>query len=362
MAADVKRTLRKDIANCSTDDIKATKQKSKFIIPFMLMLPALIFFSLFTFIPLIKVIIDSFHNTNINYGSTYANVWLDGEWYISIFNSFIYAIISVPALLVVSLIISFAISNVIRKSFREFWQTIFFIPYVTSTVAISIVFSQLFSSEQYGIINWIFGVQIPWLNTQFGDSPVALIPVVIFGIWHSLAFKVLILTSAMLSIDKRLYDAAAIDGASKKDMFFNITLPSLNNTMWYLITIGLIGSMKVFPLALFGNSIQAATNNFPTMMTYVYQCVHNVDYGKAGAASISLIFVIIFMNWIIRKTMYGIQNFFANKKENQIKKEIQEQLLLQEKINGYNPEKTVKTLSRISKHIENQSKQYGGKK
>ncbi len=360
MAADIKKALKKDIKNAQLDDIKTTKQRTNFFIPFMLMIPALIFFVLFTFIPLFKVIFDSTRNDNPNYISTYANVWTDGDWYLSIFNSFVYAIISVPLTLCLALIISFAISNIIRTKFRGFWQTIFFLPYVTSTVAISIVFSQLFSSEEFGIINWILGIHIPWLNTTFDNSPVAFIPVIIFGVWHSLAFKVLILTSAMLAIDKRLYDAASIDGASKKDMFFTITLPAINSTIWYLITIGLIGSMKVFPLALFDNSINTAVSNMPTMMTYVYQSVKNVDYGKAGAASVSLIFVVIIMNWIIRKTMFGIQRFFTEKKQRQMKKEINNQILLNEKILGYNPKKTESTLNSINKHIDKLMKELGG--
>lgn len=322
MAADIKKAIKKDISKSSPDDIRAIKTKSKFFVPFMLMLPALIFFSLFTILPLFKVIIDSFNNTNVNFSSTFSNVWMDSEWYISIFNSLIYSLISVPATLAVALLISFTISNIIRKRFREFWQTIFFIPYITSTIAVSIVFSELFNSESYGIINWILGSDNSWLDTPYNDSPIAFIPVVLFGIWHSLAFKVLILTSAMLTIDKRLYDAAALDGASKKDMFFNITVPGLNATIWYLITIGLIGSLKVFPLALFNNSYDKAMDYFPTMLTYVYSAVKGSEFGRAGAASISLIFVIIGFNWMIRKGMYGIQNYFTNKKENDVKKEI----------------------------------------
>ncbi len=360
MAADVKKHLRKDIKNSDTGDINATKQKTNFFIPFALMIPALIFFTLFTFIPLFKVIIDSTHSTNPNYAVTYMNVWKDGTWYISIFNSFIYAIISVPMTLILALIISFAISNLIRSKVREFWQTVFFLPYVTSMVAISIVFSELFSSEEYGIINWIFGIQAPWLNTPFNDSPIAIIPVILFGVWHSLAFKVLILTSAMLSIDKRLYDAASIDGASKKDMFFSVTLPSLENTLWYLITIGLIGSMKVFPLALFNNSIETSVNNFPTMMTYVYRAVKNVDYGLAGAASVSLIFVVIVMNYIIKKAMFGLQRAVTNKKENEIKREINEQLIIRENAKGYDADKTKELVITIEDLLETNKKDSGG--
>ncbi len=329
MEKDIKKILRKDIQNTNIGNIKTTKKETKFIIPFMLIIPALIFFTLFTFIPLFKVIIDSTENTNPNYLTTYGNVWKDADWYLAIFNSFLYAVISVPTTIALALLISFNISNVITKNFREFWQTIFFLPYVTSMVAVSIVFSEIFLSQDYGVINWIFGVDIAWLERPFSDSPIAFIPLLVFGIWHQLAFKVLILTSAMLSIDKRLYDAASIDGASKKDIFFNITLPSLETTIWYLVTIGLITSLKVFPLALFENDASVAMNNMPTMMGYVYECVKNVDYGKAGAASVSLIFVVIIFNYIIKKMISGMQYLLINKRDNDMKKEIQEYELMQ---------------------------------
>lgn len=323
MNSKINKKLNNDINKSTPKDIRAIKAKGKFFIPFALMIPAIIFFSLFTIIPLIKVIFDSFQNENVNYASTYGIIWTDGDWYLSIFNSLVFSLLSVPITLILALIISFTLSNMIRKRFREFWQTIFFIPYVTSTVAISIVFSQLFSSQPYGIVNWILGLNLPWLETPYDDSPIAFVPVLIFGIWHSLAFKILILTSAMLSVDKRLYDAAAIDGANKKDMFFNITLPALNSTIWYLITIGLIGSLKVFPLALFDNSASTSMDKFPTMLTYVYEAVKTAQYGKAGAASISLIAVVIIFNYLIKKMMYFGQNYFINRKENKVKKEVQ---------------------------------------
>lgn len=351
MAADIKKHIEKDIRNSSPEDIRTIKAKGKFFIPFMLMLPALIFFTLFTIIPLIIVILDSLDNANSNYSSTFAVVWTDGDWYIAILNSLIYAIISVPTTLAVALIISFTLSNIIRKKFREFWQTIFFIPYVTSTVAISIVFSELFSSQPYGIINWILGVQVPWLETPYDDAPMAIFPVLIFGIWHSLAFKVLILTSSMLAIDKRLYDAAAIDGASSKDMFFNVTVPALNKTIWYLITIGLIGSMKVFPMALFGNSSSQTMDKFPTMLAYVYNCVKIADYGRAGASSLSLIVVVVFFNIIIRKGMSAIEGYFGNKKENQVKKEIHDLEIQRKRSIKYDEEVTKEMIINIDDHI-----------
>lgn len=314
------------------DSIKTIHSKSKFWIPFTLMIPAIIFFAIFTIIPLLMVLGDSVsaQYKNPYYLTQYGVVWSDPVWYQSIMDSFIYSIISVPLALIVALLVSFSISNIITKKFRGFWQTIFFIPYITSTVAVSIAFSNIFQSNQYGIINSILGTHIGWLDNTYDNSKVAFIPILAFGVWHSIAFKVLILTSAMLAIDKRLYDAASIDGITKKDMFFNITLPELNSTIWYLVTIGIIGGLKVFPMALFGNDPNAALDGFPTLLMYVYSAVQNANYGLAGAASISLVLVIILFNYVIRKFMHGIENYFGNKSERKMAADIKRH----EHING----------------------------
>lgn len=350
MAADVKKHIKKSINSHTPDDIRAIKSRTKGFVPLMFMLPALFFFALFTIIPLIKVIIDSTgHDAGAANG--FVVVWTDGDWFASILNSLIYSILNVPVALILALIISYTIANIIRKNFREFWQTIFFLPYITSSIAISIVFSVIFSAQDYGIVNWILGVHLSWLEQDYGDSPIALVPIFVFGVWHSLAFKVLILTSTMLAIDKRLYDAAAIDGASHRDIFFNITMPALNSTIWYLITIGLIGSLKVFPIGMFDGSSEVAMNRFPTMLTYVYHWVKTAKYANAGAASISLIFVIFIFNIAFRKGIKAIENYFGNKNEREMQREITAHNKKDDE--KYNPDETKTIIYNIESHLEN---------
>ncbi len=360
MSVSIKEALQKDINKNTNVNIKVTKKNKGLLTPMLLILPALFFLALFTFLPLFKVILDSTQNKNPNFNTTYGAVWRDGRWYLSIFNSFVYAIISVPLALVVALIISFNISNVIRKNFREFWQTIFFLPYVTSSVAISIVFSTLFSSQDYGIINWLLGFNFAWLDTSYSTSPIAFIPVIIFGVWHSISFKILILTSAMLSIDKRLYDSAAIDSASKTDMFFNITLPSLESTIWYLVTIGLITSLKVYPMALFGNSALDTLDKFPTMMTYVYYYVDAAEYAKAGAASVSLIVVVILFNYIINGSMKIAQTMIIEGRDKKMEAEVKHFETLAKSRQKYDPSSATKKIDKINKSLEESKKALGG--
>ncbi len=287
----IKRRASKEIKA----DNSVLKRNTNIIFPLSFMIPALIFFLLYTIIPLITVFQDSTLS-----GNAYVRLWQDNQWTKSVEFSFEYALITLPISLILSLVIASLLSSMIRTRLRGFWQTIFFIPYVTSLIAVSVTFANIFNSE-YGIINSIFGIDWPWLTTDASEGYLTLFTIVIFGIWQSMAFQILILTTAMLSVDKRLYDAAAIDGISGKKQFFSITLPSVRRTITYLIVIGLINCTKVFPLALFQNDELIELQYGPTMLVYIYAKVQSGAKDLAGAASVSLIVLLIAFNVLINQ-------------------------------------------------------------
>ncbi len=299
----IKRRANKEVQA----DNSTLKRNTNIIFPLSFMIPALIFFLLYTIIPLFTV----FQDSTIS-GDAYSRLWNDPQWTKAVEFSFEYALITLPISLILSLIISAVLSSMIRTKLRGFWQTIFFIPYVTSMIAVSVTFANIFNSE-YGIINSLFGIDFAWLTTDASEGYLTLITIIIFGIWHSMAFQILILTTAMLSVDKRLYDAASIDGISGKQQFFNITLPSIRRTITYLIVIGLITSTKVFPLALFQNDEIQELQYGPTMLVYIYAKVQSGAKELAGAASVSLIFLLIAFNIVINQlinlTVYSIKKF-----------------------------------------------------
>ncbi len=287
----IKRRANKEIKA----DNSTLKRNTNIIYPLSFMIPALIFFLLYTIIPLITVFQDSTLS-----GDAYSRLWHDTEWTKSVEFSFEYALITLPISLFLSLIVASLLSTMIRTKLRGFWQTIFFIPYVTSLIAVSVTFANIFNSE-YGIINSIFGIEWPWLTTDANEGYLTLFTIIIFGIWQSMAFQILILTTAMLSVDRRLYDAAAIDGINGRKQFFNITLPSIRRTITYLIVIGLINCTKVFPLALFQNDELIELQYGPTMLVYIYAKVQSGAKDLAGAASVSLIVLLIAFNVIINQ-------------------------------------------------------------
>ncbi|UWD34179.1 carbohydrate ABC transporter permease [Mesomycoplasma molare] len=287
------------------------EKKVSFWKPFLLLFPSLIIIILFTIIPFIYASIQSVtylpdpnDATTVEYGiGSFKDVLSETAFQIGIRNSLIYAIASLPITLIIAILISSAIASLYRKWAKGFWQTVFFLPYVTSAIAISIAFAYIFDTE-FGIINKIFNINTKWLDSGQSDSYLAIFVMLIYGVWKNLAFQILIITTAMLAVDKTLYKAASIDGASKVKQFFRITLPSITKTLNFLITIGIIGGIKVFPIAIFNNDLNAAnTNGGSTIILYIYGAVKQGNYSLAGAATIILFILGIALSTFLKQTI-----------------------------------------------------------
>ncbi len=293
--------------------------RTKFWKPFLLMLPSILTILLLTVIPFILVIYTSitprvgFHANDIKFGiDHYKSIFHDEQFKIAIRNSLVYAILSLPISLVISLLISSAISQVIKKWARGFWQTVFFLPYVTSAIAVSMAFAYIFKT-QGGMINDILlrlklvSRPIRFLDDTSNGSWNSFWIILIRGIWGSLAFQILILTTAMLSVNQDLYKSASIDGASPTKQFFTITLPTISKTITFLFTMGIIGGIKTFPLALFNNSSDNAMQyNGQSLMLYIFHFTKGSDFGRAGASSVVLFVLGIIISFGLRKIVFTL--------------------------------------------------------
>ena len=216
---------------------------------YLYLLPALIILSVFVFYPIINTIIFSFDETKakgfvFGFGS-YKYLFQDKRFLQSLLNTVIYAAI-VPALSVfISLLLANALVSIKNEKVRGIFQSIYFLPYVTSLVAIGIVWSWLFNSE-YGIINFFLekiGINpINWLN----DPKYAMVALIIFAVWKSLAFNTLILTTGIASINPQYYQAAKIDQATSGTIFRQITVKLVSPMIAYTYVISLIASFKVY--------------------------------------------------------------------------------------------------------------------
>lgn len=268
------------------------------------LLPAMLFLGIFMVYPLIDVFIYSFEEgynsaSQTYYGTgmyNYSYVLHDPYFLQVIRNTFILVVITVPLSTLLALLISVALSSV--KALKKLFQTIYFLPYVTNTLAVGLVFMILFKKTAYsdGLINLVLKL--------FGQGPVDFIDgpywakmlvLCIYTIWIVMPFKVLILTSALASVNQNYYNAARVDGTSRFRIFIRITLPMISPTVFYLIITGFIGAFKAYSdsVALFGTDLNAAGMN--TIVGYVYDMLYGNGGGYPSYASAAaiLLFVIV---------------------------------------------------------------------
>lgn len=268
------------------------------------LLPAMLFLGIFMVYPLIDVFIYSFEEgynsaSQTYYGTgmyNYSYVLHDPYFLQAIRNTFILVVITVPLSTLLALLISVALSSV--KALKKLFQTIYFLPYVTNTLAVGLVFMILFKKTAYsdGLINLVLKL--------FGQGPVDFIDgpywakmlvLCIYTIWIVMPFKVLILTSALASVNQNYYNAARVDGTSRFRIFVRITLPMISPTVFYLIITGFIGAFKAYSdaVALFGTGLNAAGMN--TIVGYVYDMLYGNGGGYPSYASAAaiLLFVIV---------------------------------------------------------------------
>ena len=268
------------------------------------LLPAMLFLGIFMVYPLIDVFIYSFEEgynsaSQTYYGTgmyNYSYVLHDPYFLQAIRNTFILVVITVPLSTLLALLISVALSSV--KALKKLFQTIYFLPYVTNTLAVGLVFMILFKKTAYsdGLINLVLNL--------FGQGPVDFIDgpywakmlvLCIYTIWIVMPFKVLILTSALASVNQNYYNAARVDGTSRFRIFIRITLPMISPTVFYLIITGFIGAFKAYSdaVALFGTDLYAAGMN--TIVGYVYDMLYGNGGGYPSYASAAaiLLFVIV---------------------------------------------------------------------
>lgn len=282
-------------------------RKTPMYIPLLLLLPGFILILMFTLIPMGINIYNSFSTKEGNFTfQNYLDIFSDVRFAVGVRNSFIYGLVVLPFVMCFSLLISSIIAKLHRKYAKGFWQTVFFMPYVTNAVAVSLAFIQFFSPN--GLLNHMIGSSRAWLATPDSYTFNALIAMFINGIWSGLAFNILIFTTAMLGVDKNLYKSASIDGCGEVKQFFKITLPSIKGTINFLITLGIIGGLKVFPLALFNNNPQDAfVNGGGTLMLYVYLVTKAGNFQLAGAAAISLFVIGVTFSSVIRGGFFMVQ-------------------------------------------------------
>ncbi|MBR0320524.1 MAG: sugar ABC transporter permease [Clostridia bacterium] len=269
------------------------------------LLPAILFLGVFMVYPLIDVFIYSFeegyNSASQTYlgvgGYNYGFVLRDPYFLQAVKNTLILVAITVPLSTGLALLISVALNSVTRL--RNLYQTVYFLPYVTNTLAVGLVFMILFKKTPYTdglvnlLINWFGGESVDFIDGPYWAKMLVLC---IYTVWVVMPFKVLILTNALASVNEHYYNAAKVDGTSKSRTFFRITLPMISPSVFYLVITGFIGAFKAYSdsVALFGTDLNAAGMN--TIVGYVYDMLYGNSGGYpsfASAAAIILFAIVL---------------------------------------------------------------------
>ena len=290
--------------------------------------PALILMAVFTFYPFFKTIGITFLNgynplkaTNQTFEFGIQN-FIDAFNYPKftscLYNTIIVTIVTVPISTMLALLISVALNSI--RPLQKILQTIFFLPYVTNTIAIGMVFAVMFSVigtpsrfTTVGVINTIFGTKINWINiSMIGGSNAShftrMFVLCVYIIWNALPFKIMILLGALQSVNKQYYDAAKIDCATKAKTFWRITVPMLSPMIAYVLITGFIGSFKEYTasVAVFGNDLNSIDMN--TMVGFIYNQIALAEFGRAAAGALILFTIILvftmFSRWVGSKKVH----------------------------------------------------------
>lgn len=279
--------------------------KARNLKAWLYLLPAILFLGVFMVYPLVDVFVYSFEE-GFNFASqsfsgtgvyNYSYVLHDPYFLQALKNTFILVIITVPLSTGFALLISLALNSI--KKLKELFQTVYFLPYVTNTLAVGLVFMILFKPTAYspGLINLLIrffgGTEVDFIAGPYWAKMFVLC---FYTIWVVMPFKVLILTSALASVNQVYYNAAKIDGTSKWRTFTRITLPMISPMLFYLIITGFIGAFKAYSdaVALFGTNLNEAGMN--TIVGYVYDMLYGNSGGYpsfASAAAIILFAIVL---------------------------------------------------------------------
>ena len=291
------------------------------------LLPALIILAIFTVWPIINTLRMAFLKDYNELGliggqkfefgfDNFVNVTKYRGFVNCLGNTMILCLVTVPISTMLALIIAVALNSI--KFIRRTMQTIFFLPYVTNSIAIGMVFMAMFSMVKgyagqegsIGIINTIIeafgGTRINWVNPN-SSKAAKMAVLIIFIVWNALPFKILVLLGGLQSVNKQYYEAAKVDGTSRIRTFWRITVPLLSPMIAYVVITSFIGGFKEYTsiVGIFGENMGpiGSKNVLNTMVGYIYQSLDN-NQGRASAAALilfAIIFAVTMVNMYVSK-------------------------------------------------------------
>ncbi len=225
-----------------------TRERNEFVWGWAFIFPTMLGLIVLNIIPIFQTIYQSFFKTgdfgrgNIFIGlDNYIKMFGDAEVWQSVINTFKYAIVEVPFSIAIALVLAVLLNR--KMMGVSAYRTIFFLPMVAAPAAIAMVWRWLFNSE-FGLLNHLFGTNINWIS----DPAIAVFAIAVIGIWSIIGYNMVLFLAGLQEIPRDYYEAASIDGATGINQFFNITVPLLSPTIFFVTITRVIGGLQVFDL------------------------------------------------------------------------------------------------------------------
>ena len=284
--------------------------------------PAIILLLVFTVWPIINTVLMAFQN---GYNANMAKIGVEfqfgiqnfidvvsyGKFMSNLFNTMILCVATVPVSTILALLIAVALNSI--GPLQKTLQTIYFLPYVTNSIAIGMVFAAMFNiiglrngmADTWGIVNNVIqtfgGEPINWINAG-SEYWANIVVMVVYIVWNALPFKILILLGGLQSVNKQYYDAAKVDGTPRWRVLTKITVPLLSPMIAYVVITGFIGGFKEYSsiIGIFGDKMGPPhdAGRLNTMVGFIYDSLGTSSHGKASAAALILFGIILVVTMI----------------------------------------------------------------
>ena len=281
---------------------------------YLFIAPAVILFSIFVFIPVVSSLFLSFTRYNaltapkwIGLDNYYQIFFKDPRFWKALGNTVVYVIGVVPIGISISLLLAVAIDQKIK--FKNFYKAIFFMPVVTSVVAVSVIWKWLFAGEKYGLINyWLLKIGInpvDWLMSPTWTLPA----IMIMSIWAGLGYNMILLLAGLQTIPQTLYEVAEIDGAGVWHKFWRITLPLLRPTLLFVVIMSVINSFQLFEQVYImtsgtGEGVGGVLDCALSLVAYLYEKgFQRFEMGYASAIAYILFAIILSVTLVNMKAI-----------------------------------------------------------
>lgn len=272
-----------------------SRARNEFFWGWLFILPTMIGLIILNIIPIFQTIYQSFFKTGA-FGKgnkfvgfqNYIKLFQDTEVWQAVINTFKYAIVEVPFSIAIALVLAVFLNR--KMLGRAAYRTIFFLPMVAAPAAIAMVWRWLFNSE-FGLLNHMFGIKVEWIS----NPSIAVFSIAVIGIWSIIGYNMVLFLSGLQEIPRDYYEAAEIDGASGIRQFFNITIPLLSPTIFFVTITRVIGGLQVFDLI-----FMVMDRNNPALyktqsIVYLFYQTSFAENNKGYGATIIVLLIVIVM-------------------------------------------------------------------